>query len=44
MHSGKKKAKYMRYYVQKSFSCKLAGWHLATSLEIDFFTDNFEGF
>ena len=28
----------------KEFFRKLAGWHLATSLQINFFTDNFEGF
>ena len=28
----------------KEFFCKLTGWHLATSLQINFFTDSFQGF
>ena len=28
----------------KGFFRKLAGWHLATSLQINLFTDNFQGF
>ena len=31
-------------YVIEFFFRQLAGWHLATSLEINLFTDNFHGF
>ena len=43
MRSEKMKAKHMKEDVRKSFFRKLAGWHLATSLPINFFTDNFQG-
>ena len=35
---------YMKEDVWKKFSRKLACWHLATSLQINFFIDNFQGF
>ena len=44
MHSEKMKAKFMKRICERVFFGKLAGWHLATSLEINFFTDNFQGF
>ena len=28
----------------KTFFSKLSGWHLATSQQINFFTDSFQGF
>ena len=34
----------MKEDVWKSFFRKFADWHLATSLPINFFTDNFQGF
>ena len=34
----------MKEDVWKSFFRKLTGWHLATSLQINFFTDNFQKF
>ena len=38
-------AKYIKSMCKRIFFfCKLAGWHLADSLRIDFFTDNFQGF
>ena len=43
MHSQKMKAKCVREGVWKSFFRKIAGWHLATSLQINFFTDSFQG-
>ena len=45
MHFEKMKARYRNEDVWKSFFCKLAIWNLATSLQINFFTDlNFQGF
>ena len=44
MHSEKMKAKYMKEDVWKSFIRKLADWYLATSLQINVFTDSFQGF
>ena len=41
MYSKKMKAKYMKEDVWKSFFGYLPGWHLATSLQINFFTENF---
>ena len=35
---------YMKEDTWKSFFSKLAGWHLATSVQINLFTDNFQGF
>ena len=43
VYSEKMKAKYIKMDVWKFF-CKLAGWHLATSLQINLFTGNFKGF
>ena len=40
----KMKAKYMMEDVWKSFFRKILGWHLATSLQINFFTNSFQGF
>ena len=34
----------MKENMWKSFHRKLAGWHLATSLQINFFRYNFQGF
>ena len=44
IHSDKMKAKYMKKDVSKSTFRKLAGWNLATLLQINFFTDNFQRF
>ena len=44
MRSEKMKAKYLNRYLWKRFFRKLAGWYLATSLRINFFTDEFYGF
>ena len=44
MASWKMKAKHMKEDMWKRFFRKLAGWHLATSLWINLFTDNFPGF
>ena len=44
MASWKMKAKHMKEDMWKRFFRKLAGWHLATSLWINLFTDNFQGF
>ena len=44
MHSEKMKAKYMKEGVWKSFFRKLADWHRATSLQINFFTDSSQEF
>ena len=44
MPSEKMKAKYTKEDVWKSFFCKLLGWHLATSVRINFFTENFQRF
>ena len=43
MRSEKMKAKHMKEDVWKTFFRKRA-WHLSTSLRINFFTDNFQGF
>ena len=37
------KVEYMKN-VWKSFFRKLADWHLAASLQINFFTDSFQGY
>ena len=37
-------AKYMKEDVLKSFFRKLADWHLTSSLRINFFTNNIQGF
>ena len=42
--SEKVKEKYVEENVLKSSFRKLAGWHLETSLQINFFTDSFQGF
>ena len=34
----------MKEDMERVFFRKLAGWHLATSLQINLFTDNFQGF
>ena len=44
MRSLKMKSKYMKEDVWDSFFRKLAGWHLATSVQITLFADNFQGF
>ena len=44
MCSEKMKVKYMKRRVLKIFSRKLAGCHLATSLRVNFLTDNFQQF
>ena len=44
MHAEKMKVKCMNQDVWKSLICKLAGWHLETSLQINFFADSFQGF
>ena len=45
MHSEKMKAKHMKEDVRKSFFFRnIVGWHLGTSLQINFFTDSFQGF
>ena len=44
MHSEKMKAKYMKEGVWKSFFRKLADWHRATSLQINFFTHSSQEF
>ena len=36
--------KYANRGYAKEVFCKLTGWHLATSLQINFFTDSFQGF
>ena len=43
MDSEEMKVKYMKQDVWKSFLRELAGWHLATSLQINFFTYSFQG-
>ena len=44
IHPEKMKVKYMKENVRKSFLLKLAGWHLTTSLQINFFTVTFRDF
>ena len=44
MRFQKMKTKYMKEDMWKSFFRKLAGWHIATSLRINLFTANFQGF
>ena len=44
MRSQKMKPKYLKEDMWKSFFCKLTGWHLATLLQINFFTYTFQGF
>ena len=41
MHFEKMKEKYMK---EESFFRKVEGWHLATSLQINFFIDGFRDF
>ena len=43
IHSEKIKAVHEKGCVKEWF-CKLTAWHLSTSLQINFFADNFEGF
>ena len=44
MRSLKMKSKYMKEDMWDSFFRKLAGWHLATSVQITLFADNTQGF
>ena len=44
MRCEKMKRKKIKEYMWKSFYCKLAGWVLPNLLQINFFTDNFQGF
>ena len=44
MRSDKMNGKFMKKDASKNFFRKLAGWHLAISLRINFCTDYFPGF